>query len=49
LKNHTNGIINELNAVEFEANSTASKTIRIKSNNLVGHLVVGVVSNDIHM
>ena len=48
MKNYTNGLIDEIDAIEFDENST-SKSIKIKTNKLVGHLVVGVYSSDIKM
>lgn len=47
LNNYTNGLIQQLDAVEFKANETAAKIIKIKTNNLVGRLIVGVYSDDI--
>lgn len=47
--NTTNGLIDSIDPVLFEPFFNATKTIKIKSNTHVGHLVVGTDSDDINL
>ncbi len=49
VKNYTNGLIQQLDSVEFEANSTGPKSIKIITNKLVGRLIIGAYSANIRV
>jgi len=49
VKNYTNGLIQQLDSVEFESNSTGAKSIKIITNKLVGRLIIGAYSANIRV
>ena len=48
VKNVSNGIIDQLPQVEFEANSNEPRTVKLHAKE-VGHLVIGLISESIEM
>ena len=49
MKNYTNGLVQQLDSVEFETNSTRAKSIKIETNELVGRIIIGAYSDNIRV